>query len=79
MKRFVCLCLCALLLTGCSGSDDFVSAAVVVTETEESSFFDKVENWFYDIWYRIFADEKTKAAVDEAVESYEKENGTIKE
>ena len=79
MKRFVCLCLCTLLLTGCSGSDDFVSATVVAVETEEKGFLDKIEDWFYNIWYRIFADEKTKAAVDEAVESYEKENGSITE
>lgn len=79
MKRLCCLCLCALLLIGCGGNDDFVSAAVVVTETEEKGFPDRIEDWFYDIWYSIFADEKTKAAVDEAVESYEKENGSITE
>ena len=80
MKRFLCLCLCTLLLTGCGGNADFVSAAVVETETtEKESFFAPLEDWLYRIWYALFADAETKAAVDEAVESYEIENGTIVE
>ena len=80
MRSLICLCLCALLLTGCGGNADFVSAAVVEVETtEKESFLSPLEDWLYRIWYAVFADDKTRDAVDEAVESYENENGTISE
>lgn len=75
-KRFLSLLLCLFLLTGCGGDDDFVSVVIVETETEEKpGFIDRLEAWWYDIWYTFFADEHTKAAIAEAEESYERENG----
>ena len=46
------------------------------TETEEKpGFIDRLEDWWYDIWYTFFADDRTRAAIAEAEESYERENG----
>ena len=75
-KRLAALFLCLFLLTGCGGNDDFVSVMIVETETEEKpGFIERLEDWWYDIWYTFFADEDTKSAIAEAEESYERENG----
>ena len=75
-KRVLGLALCLFLLTGCGGDDDFVSVVIMETETEEKpGFIDRLEDWWYDIWYTFFADDRTKAAIAEAEESYERENG----
>ena len=74
--RLTALVLCLFLLTGCGGSDDFVSVVIVETETEEKpGFVDRLEDWWYDIWYTFFAGDRTKAAIREAEESYEREHG----
>ena len=69
--------LCLLLLTGCSGDDDFVSVTIVETPAtqEKPTFIGRLESWWYDIWYTFFADDRTKAAIAEAEESLERENG----
>lgn len=76
VKRLAALFLCLFLLTGCGRDDDFVSVMIVETETEEKpGFIERLEDWWYDIWYTFFADEDTRAAIAEAEESYERENG----
>ena len=75
-KRILSLLVCLFLLTGCGGNDDFVSVMIVERETEEKpGFLHRLEDWWYDIWYTFFADDRTKAAIAEAEESYERENG----
>ncbi len=76
-KRLTAALLCLLLLTGCGGNDDFVSVMIVETETtqDKPGFIERLEDWWYDIWYTFFADDRTKAAIAEAEESLERENG----